>query len=89
MGAKNVIITMGAKGALAFCNDNFDFIPAKTVKAVDSTAAGDIFNGALTVALSEGKVISDAVSFASEAAAISVTRAGAQASAPYRHELIK
>lgn len=89
MGAKNVIITMGAKGALILSNGKFDFIPARTVKAVDTTAAGDVFNGALTVALSEGRNMFDAVNFASGAAAVSVTRVGAQSSAPYRDELVK
>jgi ribokinase len=57
------------------------------VKAVDSTAAGDVFNGALTVALSEGKEFEEAIVFANKAAGISVTRMGAQASAPFRREI--
>ena len=59
-------------------------VPAK---AVDTTAAGDVFNGALAVALSEGKEMEEAVVFANKASAISVTRMGAQASAPYRNEI--
>jgi len=55
---------------------------------VDTTAAGDVFNGGLAVALAEGKNTIDAVSFACEAAAFSVTRLGAQSSIPYRNELI-
>jgi len=62
-------------------------IPVVPVKAVDTTAAGDVFNGALAVAISEGKELKDAVDFANRAASISVTRMGAQASAPYRKEL--
>jgi len=62
-------------------------IPVVPVKAVDTTAAGDVFNGALAVALAEGKDIEEAVGFANKAASISVTRLGAQASAPYRNEL--
>ncbi len=89
IGAKNVIITMGAKGALVQSEGETSFIPAQKVKAVDTTAAGDVFNGALTVALSQGKGMCDAVNFASKAAAISVTRAGAQSSAPYLHEMDK
>jgi ribokinase len=58
------------------------------VKTVDSTAAGDVFNGALAVSLSEGKELIDAVRFACEAATISVTRLGAQSSIPFRNELI-
>jgi len=54
---------------------------------VDTTAAGDVFNGAFVVALSEGKTIENAVVFACKAAAISVTRLGAQASAPHRKEV--
>jgi ribokinase len=57
------------------------------VKAIDTTAAGDVFNGALAVALSEGLDLKDAAIFANNVAAISVTRMGAQASAPYRNEL--
>jgi ribokinase len=63
-------------------------VPGVKVKAVDTTAAGDVFNGALAVALSEGKDLKEAVIFANKAASISVTRLGAQASAPYRNEII-
>ena len=57
------------------------------MKAVDTTAAGDVFNGALVVALAEGQNLSEAIRFANKASAISVTRAGAQASIPNREEL--
>jgi ribokinase len=57
------------------------------VNVVDTTAAGDVLNGALAVAFAEGLDLKDAAEFANRAAAISVTRLGAQASAPYRHEL--
>ena len=77
---------MGSEGALVFENDTFEIIPAIKVKAVDTTAAGDVFNGALVVAISEGKNMIEAVQFANAAAAISVTRLGAQASAPRRSE---
>ena len=86
-GVDSVIITMGAKGALLFHEDNFSFIETVKVDAVDTTAAGDVFNGALAVALSGGRPMVDAVRFACKAASISVTRLGAQASAPYIHEL--
>ncbi len=86
-GIETVIITMGAKGALLFHENEFSLIEAPIVKAVDTTAAGDVFNGALAVALAEGKSMKDAVSFACHAASIAVTRLGAQASAPYRKEL--
>jgi len=62
-------------------------VPAFAVDAVDTTAAGDIFNGALAVALIEGRPMADAARFASAAAAISVTRPGARASAPHRPEI--
>jgi ribokinase len=87
MGVQTVIITMGAKGALIYANDFQAEIPAEKVEATDTTAAGDVFNGALAVALAEGKKIDDAVRFACKAASISVTRIGAQASAPYREEI--
>ncbi|NWJ51712.1 MAG: ribokinase [Bacteroidetes bacterium] len=87
-GVQNVIITLGSKGAYVACSDFEGFIPAYKVKAVDTTAAGDVFNGALVVALAEGRSWKDAVEFASKAAAISVTKLGAQTSAPYLNEII-
>ena len=83
-GIKTVIITMGAKGALAYENNEFIHIPAFKVEAVDTTAAGDTFCGGLCVALSEGKNLKDAIIFASKASSISVTRMGAQVSIPLR-----
>jgi ribokinase len=87
-GVKNVVITMGGTGAFLFTPSNSRMISVVPVKAIDTTAAGDVFCGALAVALSEGKNIEEAVVFANKAAAISVTRMGAQASAPYRHEVV-
>ena len=87
MGVQTVIITLGAKGALIYTDMFQEEIPAEKVEAVDTTAAGDVFNGALAVALSENKAMTDAVRFACQAASISVTRIGAQASAPYRNEI--
>ena len=86
-GIKTVIITMGAKGALAYENNKFTHIPAFKVEAVDTTAAGDTFCGGLCVALSEGKNLKDAIIFASKASSISVTRMGAQVSIPLRKEI--
>lgn len=86
-GVKNVVITMGGTGAFLFTGDNSKMISVVPVKAVDTTAAGDVFCGALAVALSEGRNIEEAVVFANKAAGISVTRMGAQASAPHRNEL--
>jgi ribokinase len=88
-GVKIVIITMGKAGALLLDNKRFEWVPAPEVTAVDSTAAGDVFCGALTVALSEGNSIKEAVVFACAAAALSVTRMGAQTSAPIRSEVDK
>lgn len=87
MGVGCVIITLGAKGALIHCDGADEFIPALKVEAVDTTAAGDVFNGALTVALAEERSLAEAVRFACKASAISVTRVGAQSSAPYRIEV--
>jgi ribokinase len=86
-GVKNVIITLGETGAYIKSEKYSGLIPGIKVNPVDTTAAGDVFNGALAVALSEGKDLDDAVVFANKAAAISVTRMGAQASAPYRNEI--
>lgn len=87
MGVKNVIITMGAEGVLVCESGNCYAVPSPEVRAIDTTAAGDVFNAALCVALGEGNSIREAASFACKAAAISVTRAGAQSSIPYRREL--
>lgn len=87
MGVENVIITLGSKGALVYSDSMVELVPAVKVEAIDTTAAGDVFNGALTVALSEGRDLKEAVGFACKASAISVTRVGAQSSAPYRSEV--
>jgi len=87
-GIEIVIITLGEQGALLYQQNEFKLIPTNKVTAVDTTAAGDVFNGALAVALSEKKSIGEAVLFANKAASISVTRLGAQASAPYRLEVV-
>ena len=86
-GVKNVIITLGEVGAYIKSENFTGLIPGIKVIPVDTTAAGDVFNGALAVALSEGKALNEAVVFANKAASISVTRMGAQASAPYRNEI--
>ena len=86
-GVKNVIITLGAQGALVCEAGKCSMVNAVRVTPVDTTAAGDVFNGALAVALSEGKTLTEAVQFGCAAAAISVTRLGAQSSIPFRKEL--
>ena len=87
-GVSNVVITMGAAGAYLLTPEFSGMIPVVPVKATDTTAAGDVFNGALAVAISEGLALKEAVNFANKAASISVTRMGAQASAPYRKEIV-
>jgi ribokinase len=86
-GVQNVVITMGGTGAFLLTPNIEKMIHVVPVKAVDSTAAGDVFCGAIATALSEGSEVEEAVIFANKAAGISVTRMGAQASAPYRHEI--
>jgi ribokinase len=86
-GVENVIITMGAAGAYLKSKSFTGMVPGKAVTPIDTTAAGDVFNGALAVAIAEGKNLKEATEFANTAASISVTRLGAQASAPYRNEL--
>ncbi len=88
-GVKTVIITLGSRGSFVSDERFTGMVPAYKVKATDTIAAGDVFNGALAVALSEKKTMEEAVRFASAAAAISVTRRGAQASAPAAGEIIK
>jgi len=85
-GVENVILTLGSRGAYVAGKDFQQLVAGYPVKAVDSTAAGDVFNGSLAVALTEGKSLIEAVRFANAAAAISVTRLGAQVSIPTRRE---
>jgi len=86
-GVRTVIVTLGSRGAFLADVDGQRLVPGFKVKAVDTTAAGDIFNGALAVALAEGQALQAAVRFANAAAALSVTRLGAQPSAPKRREV--
>ena len=87
MGVKNVIITLGSKGCLIREEGVSYRIDAFKVEPVDTTAAGDTFNGALCVGLSEGMDLKQAAVMASKASSIAVTRMGAQSSIPYREEL--
>lgn len=87
LGVGVVIVTLGSEGSAIVKPGTFLHVPAPKVKAIDTTAAGDVFNGALAVALGEQLPLEEAVAFANSAAALSVTRMGAQSSAPYRHEL--
>lgn len=86
-GVENVVVTLGGDGALIRTRNEETLVPAYRVKAVDTTAAGDVFNGALLVALAEGQSLVEAVRFASRCASVSVTRMGAQTSIPRRSEI--
>jgi ribokinase len=86
-GPRQIILKLGAKGVWFQDQEVGRHFPAPTVEAVDATAAGDTFNGSLAVALAEGLPMEDAISFANCAAALSVTKLGAQASIPDRREL--
>lgn len=86
-GAKAVIVKLGDQGCVLISDTQAYHVPAVEARAVDTTAAGDVFNAALAVALSEGMDLSAACRFANRAAAISVTRMGAQAAAPTREEV--
>ena len=88
-GVKTAIITLGSRGAFVAGAGVAKLVPGFKVRAVDTTAAGDTFNGALAVALVEGKTLENAIRFANAAAAISVTRLGAQTSVPTRKEIEK
>ena len=78
---------MGSVGAYLYEDGVGEIIPARKVAAVDTTAAGDVYNGALCAALAEGKTLHEALVFATKASALSVTRAGAQPSVPSRKEV--
>lgn len=86
-GVGRVVITMGSLGAYLYEEGRGEIIEARKVAAVDTTAAGDVYNGALCAALAEGKSLREALAFATKASAISVTRVGAQPSVPTREEV--
>lgn len=87
MGVDNIVMTMGSKGSMAYAQEGEFFTPARKVNAVDATAAGDTFCGALAVAIVEGKSLKEAISFATAASALTVQKMGAQESIPYRNEV--
>ena len=87
-GIDTVIITLGSNGAYVATPDGHEHVPAFKVTPVDTTAAGDVFNGCLAVALSNGEKLVEAVRFASAGAAFSVTKNGAQPSAPHRKDIL-
>ncbi|RYG85687.1 ribokinase, partial [bacterium] len=86
-GARRVVVTLGANGALLLDEGSARRVPAPKVAPVDTTAAGDTFAGALSVALGEGSTLDEAAGFATRAASLAVTRRGAQTSIPRRDEL--
>jgi len=86
-GPKTVVLTLGARGAYVAGEGARALVPGFAVEAVDTTAAGDVHCGALAVALVEGRPLLDAVRFANAAAALSVTKMGAQPSAPTRSDI--
>ncbi|PWM43096.1 MAG: ribokinase [Clostridiales bacterium] len=88
-GAKTVIITLGKKGSYLKNADISLTIPAIPQKAVDTTGAGDAYNGGLCAAIAEGKTLEDAVKFATATSSLSVTKAGAAESMPKREEIEK
>jgi ribokinase len=87
LGPRVAVITLGSNGSYIASAEYSQYVPSYKVKAVDTTAAGDVYCGSLAVALVEGKTLPEAVRFAGAAAAISVTRLGAQPSAPRRKEI--
>jgi len=86
-GINTIIITLGINGSYILSNDFTGFVPSFKVDAVDATAAGDVYCGTLAASLIEGKSMKEAVRFSSAAAALCVTKLGAQPSAPYRNEI--
>ena len=89
MGVKNVVITLGKKGVY-YSNGKEEFtIPATSTKAVETTGAGDAFNGGFATAIGEGMDVKTALYFATCTSGISVTRRGSSPSMPYRHEIVE
>jgi ribokinase len=86
-GVKNVVITMGKNGVFVMTQDRHEFIPSMKVKAIDTTGAGDAFNGGFVTALSEGKDIFEAARFGNIVGALSVTKLGTAPAMPYRSEI--
>ena len=86
-GANTIIITLGSEGSFVVGEDYKGYIPAFKVDIVDTTAAGDVFCGSLAVALTEKMSLEDSVKFATAASGLSVTKMGAQPSAPRRKEI--
>lgn len=88
-GVKEVIVTIGEKGSYYLSNEKEILSESIKVKAIDTTAAGDSFNGALAVAICEGKCIEEALEFSNVVGALTTTKSGAEKSLPYREEVNK
>jgi len=88
-GVQNVIITLGSRGAFFMNSEEKFLVASHEVKALDTTAAGDVFNGVLTVCLAQEMGWRESIAYANRAAALSVTKMGAQGSAPYKEEIDK
>lgn len=86
-GIKAVVVTIGKRGAMLVTNDGSAVFSPPSIEVVDTTAAGDTFNGAIAVGLSEGKTIEQSIEFANHASTITVSRKGAQSSIPTREEV--
>lgn len=87
LGPRSVILKLGARGCMIATVNGSHRVPGFKVSAVDTTAAGDVFNGAFATALAEGRTVPDAARFANAAGALSVTQPGAQNSVPSRQEV--
>lgn len=87
MGARNIILTLGEKGSAVVVGKEITLIPAKKVKVVDTTAAGDTYLGALAVRLGEGADLVTAANYATLAAALKITRRGATSAVPSKEEV--
>ena len=88
MGVKNVVITLGVRGVYYTNGETEITVPSIKVKAVETTGAGDAFNGGFSTAIAEGLPVDVALKFATCTSAISVTRLGSSPSMPYRHEIL-
>lgn len=88
-GSQTIVMTLGSKGALLVQDEGKQHIPAYSIDVVDTTAAGDGFNGALAVALANGRSLPDAIDFANAAGALAASKAGAQPSLPTFAEVVQ
>jgi ribokinase len=88
LGCKNVVVTLGPRGVMFSDGKRIEFVEAPKVHAIDTTGAGDCFVGWLGVGIADGLPLPAAIERACKAASLAVTRAGAQDSMPYRHDVV-